>query len=182
MNATLNTLWRMAVAIVLVVVALPGLARGQATGFQDAGAKIRGDIYWPSRAATRYIESARNYAQEFQTYVAKAPQPEPSVVKEIKTELGRYLDEANRHLVAMKKDLAADKEAVAAIENLEKELAQAIEHNKAMITCCENQKFDKIATMTCCTDLVKQLDKIHAEHVALMRKLNQKYGAAAVTK
>ena len=44
---------------------------------------------------------------------------------------------------------------MAAIEGIEKGLTTAIEHNKAMISCCENQKFDKIATMTCCTDLVK---------------------------
>jgi hypothetical protein len=28
-----------------------------------------------------------------------------------------------------------------------------------------------VAAMTCCTELVKQLDKIHAEHQALMKKL-----------
>jgi hypothetical protein len=144
----------------------------------DAGGKITGERYWPSRATTHRIHSARNYAYEFQTYVAKAPQPEPSVVKDIKTELGRYLEEGQKHLATMKKDLEADKEAVAAIEGIEKGLTTAIEHNKAMIACCENQKFDKIATMTCCTDLVKELDKVHAEHVALMKKLSQKYAAA----
>ena len=122
---------------------------------------------------------ARYYAQEFQTYVKAAPQPEPSVVKDIKTELSRYLDEGQKHLATMKKDLEGDKEAVAAVENLEKDLAKAIEHNEAMIACCEHEKFDKIATMTCCTDLVKQLDKVHADHVALMKKLSQKYAVPA---
>jgi flagellar motility protein MotE (MotC chaperone) len=159
----------------LVLAAAPNFAAAQ----QDAGAKIRGDVYWPSRASSRYVESARNYAQDVQSYFAKTPQPEPSVVKEIKAELGRYLDEAQKHYVTMKKDFAADKETVAAVEGLEKQLAAAIDHNKAMITCCENQKFDKIATMSCCTDLVKQLDKVHADHAALMKKLSQKYGAAA---
>jgi len=158
----------------LVLALAPQFAAAQ----QDAGAKIRGDVYWPSRAASRYVESARNYAQEVQTYVAKTPQPEPSVVKEIKATLGNYLEEAQKHYATMKKDFATDKEAVAAIENLEKELAAAIEHNKAMITCCEKEKFDKIATMSCCTDLVKQLDKVNGEHVALMKKLSQKYGSA----
>src|SRR6188474_485212 len=171
MNITFRTLLATAVVATLSFVALPGKAQAQSTGFQDAGAKIRGDVYWPGRATTRHIESARNYAQEVQTYVAKAPQPEPSVVKDIKTELGRYLDEAQKHLASMKKDFAADKETVASIENIEKGLTTAVEHNKAMIACCENQKFDKVATMACCTDLVKQLDKVHAEHVVLMKKL-----------
>src|SRR5207244_12867465 len=97
----------------LSLLALPSEAHAQASGFQDAGAKIRGDAYWPGRAATRYVESARNYAQEVQTYVAKAPQPEPSVVKEIKTEIGRYLDASKTHLASMKKDFTGDKETVA---------------------------------------------------------------------
>jgi len=165
MNATFRTLLATVAALVLAIA--PQFAAAQ----QDAGAKIRGDAYWPSRAASRRVEAARNYAQEVQTYLAKTPQPEPSVVKEIKATLGSYLEEAQKHYATMKKDFAADKEAVAAIETLEKELAAAVDHNKAMITCCENQKFDKIATMTCCTDLVKQLDKVYAEHAALMKKL-----------
>lgn len=177
MNITFRTLLAAAVVAALSFVALPGKAQAQASGFQDAGAKIRGDVYWPGRATTRHIESARNYAQEVQTYVAKAPQPEPSVVKDIKTELGRYLDDAHKHLASMKKDFAADKETVASIESIEKGLTTAVEHNKAMIACCENQKFDKVATMACCTDLVKQLDKVHAEHVALMKKLAAKFAA-----
>jgi hypothetical protein len=179
MNTTIRVLFVTAAVATLSFVALPKKVHAQASGFQDAGAKIRGDIYWPGRASTHYVESARNYAQQVQSYVAKAPQPDPSVVKDIKTELGRYLDEAQKHLATMKKDLASDKEAVAGIEGIEKGLATAVEHNKAMIACCENQKFDKIATMTCCTDLVKQLDKVHADHVALMKKLSQKYSATA---
>jgi hypothetical protein len=166
----------------LALIAVPHSVRAQGTGFQDAGAKIRGDIYWPGRASGRYIQSARNYAQEVQTYVAKAPKPEPSVVKDIKSELGHYLDEANKHLVAMKKDFAGDKETVAAVENLEKQLSTAVDHHKEMVACCENQTFDKVATMSCCKDLVKDLDKVHAEHTALMQTLAHKYGTAATTK
>src|SRR5262245_54481427 len=173
MNATRFARLCQSLAAGLVLAAASQFALAQ----QDAGAKIRGDVYWPSRAASRHIESARNYAQEVQSYIAKAPQPEPSVVKDIKTALGSYLEEAQKHYATMKKDFAADKEAVAAIENLEKGLAAAIDHNKAMIACCENQKFDKIATMSCCTDLVKQLDKVYGEHVALMKKLGQKNAA-----
>jgi hypothetical protein len=52
----------------------------------------------------------------------------------------------------------------------------------AMVTCCENQTFDTIATMACCADLVKQLDKVHAEYVALMAKLNGRYPHAPAAK
>jgi hypothetical protein len=167
MNTTRFTNICLTFAAGLVLALTPQFATAQ----QDAGAKIRGDVYWPSRAATRHVESARNYAQEVQSYVAKTPQPDPSVVKDIKTTLGTYLEEAQKHYATMKKDFAADKAAVAAIEKVEKELTAAVDHNKAMVACCEKEKFDKIATMSCCTDLVKQLDKVQAEHVALMKTL-----------
>ena len=79
----------------------------------------------------------------------------------------------------MKKDFASDKETVAAVERIEKDLAKAVEHNKAMIACCQEEKFDKAMAMTCCTDLSKQLGKIHADHVALMKQLATKHAAPA---
>jgi len=182
MNATLKTLLVSTAFAALSFVALPHGAFAQPGPIRDAGSKIRGDAYWPGRAAARHFESARHYAEDVQTYLAKAPQPEPSVVKDIKTELGHYLDEGKKHLVTMKKDFASDKETVSAIEAIEKELAAAIDHNKAMIECCEREKFEKIAAMDCCTDLVKQLDKVHKDHVALMQKLTKKYAAPSPKK
>ena len=167
----------------LVVASMASVAWAQPTsGFHSAGWKQGVDTYWPGRAASRNIGTAREYAQDFQNYVAKMPSPEPSVVKEVKLELARYLEEAKRHLASMKKDFAADKETVAAIESIEKDLAAAIGLHKDMIECCENEKFDKIAGMTCCSDLLKQLDKIHAAHQDLMRKLSRKYAVPAATK
>lgn len=171
MNKTLWVKWGLAAATALALTAQGALAQNTNP---NAGGKITGERYWPARAATRHIEAARSYAQDFQRYVAAVPQPAPSVVKDIKTELGRYLEEAKKHLATMKKDAEGDKEVVAAVEKLEKDLATAIEHNKAMITCCENQTFDKVGAMACCTDLVKQLDKIHGDHLALMKKLTPK--------
>jgi hypothetical protein len=43
-----------------------------------------------------------------------------------------------------------------------------------MNECCEHEKFDKVAGMACCTDLVKQLDKVQAAHKDLMKKLTTK--------
>ena len=181
MNAPVRILFWTAALAALSVIGFQALATAQPLAGSTHGDKISGSAYWPLPATKRRIESARNYAQEFQTYVQRVPQPEPSVVKDIKTELGRYLEEAQEHLATMKKDLAADKEVVADIEGIEKDLVMAIEQNKAMIACCEDQKFDKIATMACCADLVKQLDKVHAEHVALMKKLSGKYAAKPAT-
>jgi hypothetical protein len=181
MNATFRIVLGTLALVALAV--LPGAAISQQPlAGSTYGLKSTGTAFWPIRSNTRRVEAARNYAYEFQAYVQQVQKPDASVVKDIKMELGRYLDEGQKHLATMKKDFAEDKETLAAIDNIEKGLAVAVEHNKAMVTCCEMQKFDKIATMACCSDLVKQLDKVHAEHVALMQKLNQKYTAPAAAK
>jgi hypothetical protein len=163
-------------ALSLAFVPMFALAQG------PAGRKVTGEAYWTYEQSRHRVQSARNYAQSFQNYVRVVPKLEPSVVRDVKTEIGRYLDEGQKHLAAMKKDLEGDKDAVAAVEKLEKDLQTAIEHNKAMIACCEHETFDKAATMTCCTDLVKQLDKVHAGHVELMKTLTAKYGVQPGTK
>lgn len=154
-------------------------APGGSAGFHSAGWKQGVDTYWPARSASRAIGNAREYAQDFQSYVAKMPNPEPSVVKDVKVELSRYLDEAAKHLAIMKKDFAEDKETLAAIEKIEKDLSTVVENQQAMIECCENEKFDKIAGMACCKDFVKELDKVHAAHQSLMKALSAKHAASA---
>jgi hypothetical protein len=177
----MNTV-RVLVLSAIVLATFAGIANAQPLAGSSHGDKITGSAYWPLKASQRHFDSARYYAQEFKTYVANSPKPEPSVVKDIKTEVGRYLEEGKKHLAQMKKDLAADKEVVAAIEGIEKELAAAVEHNAEMIACCEKETFDKVAGMACCTDLVKQLDKVHASHVALMKQLATKYPPKADVK
>jgi len=175
MNATFRKLLVGAAVAVLSVVT--AAAQAQHTGFGSAGWKQGVQGYWPAQASGRYIETARNYAQAVQTYAASTAKPDAAAVKEFKGELTRYLDEAHKHLATMKKDLANDKEAVAAIEGLEKQLASAVAHNKEMVACCEHVTFDKVKAMSCCTDLVKALDKISADHAALMKTLAAKYPA-----
>lgn len=172
MNAMLRSLFFVAACAAL----LPQLATAQ-NPFRTAGEKITGEAYWPGRATGQYIQSAQSYSQEYQSYLARAPRPEPAVVQEVSKTLGGYLDEANKHLVSMKKDFADDKETVAAVESIEKDLAKAVEHNKAMVKCCQDEKYDKAMAMTCCTDLSKSLGKIHADHVALMKKVAAKHPA-----
>lgn|SRR5262245_8701817 len=173
MNATFRTSVRTAVFAAFSVIAAAALA--QATGFGSAGWKQGVESYWPNRATTHYLQSAQTYAAEFQAHVARAGQPAPAVVQEVHKTLTGYLDEANKHLATMKKDFAEDKEAVAAVEAIEKDLAKAVSDHKAMIACCQNEKFDKAMAMTCCTDLSKSIGKVHASHVALMGKLAAKY-------
>ena len=156
------------------------LSRLQQTGKSIELIDVR--TYWPAKSATRAIGNAREYAQDFQNYLTKMPKPEPAVVKEVKVELARYLDEAGKYLATMKKDFAGDKETLAAIEKVEKELSAVAESQKAMIECCENEKFDKVAGMACCKDFAKDVDKVNAAHQLLLKTLAAKQAPAKATK
>jgi hypothetical protein len=170
MNAVIRLLASLSLGACLL---LPSLAQAQ----HDAGAKARGEHsvpFWSSRSSAHRITIARDYARDFQRYVAANPKPHASVAKEVTTEIGKNLDEAKKHLAQLKNDFAGNKDALAGIEALEKQLAAAFDHHQKLCECCENESFDKIKTMMCCQDLAALLDKILTEHDALMHKLSPK--------
>jgi len=178
MNRTSHILLGTALAIGFGLILSPPAVYAQ----KDATSKALGGHsvpFWSSKASSRRLTTARDYAQDFHGYIVANPKPDPAVVKEVTTEIGRNLDEAKRHLAAMKKDFADDKDAVAGIESIERQLASAFDHHKLLCECCEKQTFDAITAMKCCNDLASQLDKIAAEHDALMRKLAGKSVAPA---
>jgi hypothetical protein len=173
MNASFRHLASFALAAFVAIVLSPSLATAQA----DAGAKARGEHsvpFWSSRSSARRITVARDYARDFQRYVAANPKPDAAVVKEVTTEIGKNLDDAKKHLAQLKVDFAGNKDAIAGIDALEKQLTAAFDHHQKLCECCENESFDKIKTMACCEDLAGHLDKILADHDALMLKLSPK--------
>jgi hypothetical protein len=174
-----------AVRILVALIAAIAIAfpEGNAAWAQkDATSKSRGEHsvpFWSSKASSRRITHARDYARDFHGYIVANPKPDPAVLKEVTKEIGANLEEAKRHLGQLKKDFANDKDAVMGIEALEKQLAAAFDQHKMLGACCEKATFDAIETMECCSDLASQLDKILSDHDALMRKLAAKAGAPA---
>ncbi len=161
--------------LVAIICAAALVATGPAFAQKDAGAKTRGEHsvpFWSSRSSARQLTTAHDYARDFQRYIAANPKPDPVVVKEVTTQIGNSLAEAKKHLAQLKKDFAGNKEAVTGIESLEKDLTAAFDHHTLLCECCEQEKFDKIKTMECCTDLAKHLDKVLTDHDALMHKLS----------
>jgi hypothetical protein len=179
MKSSRRFLLVVAAAIVTTIVAAPVFAQ------KDAGSKARGEHsvpFWSSKASQRHFERARDYAHDFRGYVQANPQPAPAVVKEVTTGIGHSLGEAKKHLAQMKKDYAANKDAVVAVEGLEKQLAAAVVHHDALMACCNNATFEAMKTMDCCNDLADELDKILDSHAKLMDSLAHKHPAPAKKK
>jgi hypothetical protein len=173
----MNSPRRFLLCTALAIAASLGLSPALVHAQKDAGAKVRGEHsvpFWSSRSSARRISAASQYARDFQRYIAANPKPAPAVVKEVTTEIGNNLDEAKNHLAQLKKDFGTNKEAIAGIESIEKQLAAAFDQHKLLCECCEKEAFDKIATMECCNDLAQQLEKILDQHDALMLKLSPK--------
>ena len=177
MNAAFRFLAVAVIALGFVFVATPDLLAQK-----DAISKSLGEHtvpFWSSRGSSRRLTHARDYVRDFHAYVAANPKPDPAVVKEVTKEIGANLEEAKKHLASLKRGFAADKDAVAGIEGLEKQLAAAFDQHSMLRACCEKENFEAIETMECCSDLASQLDKILSDHDALMRKLAAKVGAPA---
>ena len=172
MNAAHRILVGTAIAVGLSLVATPELFAQK-----DATSKSRGEHtvpFWSSKASSRRLTHARDYARDFHGYIVANPKPEPAVVKEATAEIGRNLEESKKHLAQMKKDYADDKQAVAGIEALEKQLAAAFEQHQMLGACCAQASFDALETMECCSDLATQLDKLVIAHDELMRNIVRK--------
>jgi len=177
MNAARRVLAGTAIAFGLSMIATPILFAQK-----DATSKARGEHsvpFWSSKASSRRLTHARDYARDFHGYIVANPKPDPAVVKEVTKEIGDNLEEAKKHLAQLKKDFADDKDAISGIEAIEKQLTAAFDQHTMLCECCEKQAFDAIATMDCCSDLAGKLDKILADHDALMRKLAAKAGVHA---
>lgn len=175
--------FRITVAVVVACL-IASTAGNAALAQKDATSKARGEHsvpFWSSKATSRRITHARDYARDFHGYIVANPKPEPAVVKEATAEIGRNLEEAKKHLAQMKKDFAGDKEAVAGIEALEKQLAAAFEQHKILGACCEKATFDAIETMECCSDLATRLEKLLVSHDELMRRLARPTASTAPT-
>jgi uncharacterized membrane protein YdfJ with MMPL/SSD domain len=166
------------VAIVAALaIALP--TANSAFAQKDATSKARGEHsvpFWSSKASSRRISHARDYSRDFHGYIVANPKPNPVVTQEVTKEIGDNLEAAKKHLSQLKKDFADDKDAVAGIESLEKQLAAAFDQHKMLVACCETTSFDAVETMECCSDLASKLDKLLSDHDALMRKLAAKAG------
>lgn len=157
-----------------VAVALLGfLSTTPALAQHDATWKALGQSGQSHQSFSRRMSHAADYTRDLRAYVTPPHKPTPAAVKEIVSELGRNLESAKKHLADMKKAAGDDKATADAIVKIESHVNTAFEHHKAAHACCV-EDFDAAKALSCCDDLTKEIDKIIAEHNALMKSLAAK--------
>jgi hypothetical protein len=159
-----------AVALGLAL-ATPLRAARRVSGF--AGVKGQDGGSWSQQASSRRIRMARDFARDFHSYLTTDPRPEPPVVSEVADEIARNLNEAKRHLMAMRKKYARDQRAVTVTEEAEQKLTVALQCQQLVGARRDDGEFDCLKMMDGCNVLASQLDQICLQLDELQRKRDQ---------
>ena len=89
---------------------------------RDAGAKMRGEFGVFGNSASRSMQNARAYYQDYRQYVQSAPAQKinPEVAKHVSDAIGDYIEKSQKHMAWMRKQAAGDKETLVSIDLIDK--------------------------------------------------------------
>jgi hypothetical protein len=140
---------------------------------RDAGAKMRGEFGVFGNSASRSMQNARAYYQDYRAYVQSVPAQNinPEVAKHVSDGIGDYIEKSQKHMAWMRKQAAGDKETLASIDSIDKHLADAAKSHKDLHGMCLKETVDAAGTMACCQTIDKSLEQSIAEHDKLMKRL-----------
>jgi hypothetical protein len=164
--------------LLLGCVALLSIGSESAIAQRDATSKARGDYrtYFSGHSAGRSVRHARDYSHGLQNY-SRAPVPIPrEVAKREATAIQQNLTAAKQEYSAIRKSAGPDKELTALLDAIDQHVATADEALMRLHKCCEVDEVDSKMVAECCTDIDSALEKVHAEHEKLMKRLDQARG------
>ena len=159
--------------IVLALIALAALTSTANAQFRDAGSKARGEYSFYTKSAGSSMRSARDYSQSYREYARTAPAQKinPEVAKETADSIGQYITKAQKHFAWMRKQAAGDKDTLASLDVIDKNLADAAKSHAEMHETCLKGNVEAGASMECCKVIDDSLAKAISEHDKLMKKL-----------
>ena len=168
----MNHLTRPLIALALLALVVPaGIANAQ----PDAGAKMRGENNFYGSSAGSAMRSAREHSSYYRQYAQGAPEKQinPEVAREAADAIGTYITKARRHMAWMRTQAHAskDKETLASLDVIDKNLAAAAKSHKEMHDTCLKANVDGTESMECCKQIDEPLAAAIAEHDKLMKRL-----------
>ena len=163
--------------LVLTVVSALAIIAGGHTVFaqRDAGSKLRGEYNFYGSSAGRSMRGARDYSRDYRQYARTAPAQKvnPEVAIEAADSIGQYITKAQKHMAWMRKQAQAndDKMALASLDVIDKNLADAAKQHADMHETCLKANIDAAGSMECCKVIDDSLSKAIDEHDKLMKRL-----------
>lgn len=140
---------------------------------RGAQSKTRGEYDFYGKAANRSMRGAREYSHSYRSYATSptVKKVNPQVAKEATDSIGEYIVKAKRHMAWMRKQAADDKETLAALDSIDKHLADAEKAHAEMCAACLKDNVDADESMRCCNVIDESLAKAIAEHDKLMKRV-----------
>lgn len=113
--------------LVLSSLAMPQVAWAQ----RDAGAKARGDFTFYARSGGSHMNAAHAHASHYHGYLGRTQAVSPRVVRMSGSTINHHLELSQQHLEALHEHFEAtdDAASLAAVGEIEKQLAQAKHHH-----------------------------------------------------
>jgi hypothetical protein len=155
----------------------------------SADAKARGHFDFYGRGAHRAMRGARESTGSFREYI-RSTQPDattvvgeqprervsPRIAQAAVDDIGDYIAKSEKHLAWMRRqaEASADKDTVASLDSIDRNLAAAKRSHATLCSCCLEDNVDAKAAMACCQTIDDALGKAIAEHDALMKRLAQR--------
>jgi hypothetical protein len=153
-----------------------------------AGGKARGEFNFYGRGARSAMRGARDSTRSFQEYVRQTQPAPPQIVREVPAqvvvvsprivqaasdEIGDYIYKSERHMAWMRRQAEAsgDKETLASLDSIDRNLAAAKQKHVALCDCCAADTIDSAAAVACCQVINESLAKAISQHDVLMKRL-----------
>ncbi len=145
----------------------------------DAGSKARGEYNFYGHSVHSSLQSATAHAQHYGTYLGRvqADGPDATVNPEIARvagdTIGNYIDTMRRHLAKMRTHATTlgDKDALAMLDDVEKNLAEAKEHHTALHEVHAGETISAAAAKQHVDKVNAALRKAQAEHDEVMQRI-----------
>jgi|688.fasta_scaffold35897_13 hypothetical protein len=183
-------------SLAVILLAVVALFASTALAQPSADAKARGRFNFYGRSARSAMHGARESVSSFRDYV-RGTQPlpgqigggevvvrespsvvvvSPQIAQAAADEIGDYITKSEKHLAWMRRQAEArqDKETVASLDSIDRNLAEAKRNHVTLCSCCMEDNVDAKAAMACCQTIDDALGKAISEHDSLMKRLSEK--------
>lgn len=139
---------------------------------RDAGAKARGDFTFYARSGGSHMNAAHAHASHYHGYLGRTEVVHPRVVRMSGSTINHHIELTQQHLEGMREHFeeSGDKESLAAVDGIEKHLADAKHHHAIAESKARTSPEDIAAIQESVAELRVSLDKAITAYGALLAK------------